>query len=136
MDDLRGFAFPFRIDPASGGVVASTGEKKLRDNLLFVLQAELGERVLRRDYGAGLRGLLQEPTGGAFLALTRSQIVKAITRFEPRVEVVALRVEPGPEPGAIDVDLVYVVRTTQTPERLSTRFGPLGEVRSLPEATP
>jgi Bacteriophage baseplate protein W len=119
MDEPRGFAFPFRIDPSTGGVAASAGDRKLRDNLLLLLQVELGERLLRRDYGAGLGGLLQEPINTPFFALIRSQIARAVARYEPRVEIVELRVEASTDTGEVRADLTYLVRATRTPARAS-----------------
>lgn len=108
-----GFAFPFRIDRDSGAVATTSGESKLRDNLLFLLQVELGERVLDRQYGAGLRGLLYEPQNNAFLGLLKSQIIRAISVGEPRIQPADLQVVAGAEPGSVEVRLLYVVKGSQ-----------------------
>ena len=124
-EDLpSGMAFPFRVDPGTGGVVTSQGPDKLRDNLLFLLQAELGERLLRRDYGAGLRGLVHEPINNPFVGLVKRQIAKAVARFEPRVQIVDLQVGLGAEAGQVEAALIYVVRTTQTTDRLTVTLVP------------
>lgn len=128
--DLRGFGFPFRIDPATGGVAASTGTRKLRDNLRFLLETELGERVLRRDYGGGLRGLVNEPVGTTFFALIKSQLIRAVVQHEPRIELVSLDVRAGAGTGDVEIELHYVERATQTVERLGVRFGPNGFIQN------
>lgn len=136
MDTPNGFAFPFQIDPVSGRVAQSSGSHKIHDNLLLLLQTELGERVLRRQYGAGLRGLLHEPLGSAFFALIKSQILRAIVEHEPRIELVDLVVAPGAGAGEVEVDLLYVVRATRVPERLGLQLGPFGSVVSDAGAMP
>jgi uncharacterized protein len=82
---LRGIAFPFRIDPRSGGVAATEGAPKLSENLQRLLLGRIGERLMLRDYGGGVTQLLQENLNDALVAVARQQVGKAILRFEPRV---------------------------------------------------
>ncbi len=81
---LRGFAFPFRIDPRTGGVAVSDGERKLEENLKHLLLTRIGERVMAREYGGGVTQLLQENVNDGLVAVARHQISRAIVRFEPR----------------------------------------------------
>jgi phage baseplate assembly protein W len=136
VDAPFGFSFPFRIDPATGGVAKSSGARKLRENLLFLLQSEIGERVLRRGFGAGLRGLVHEPMGSAFFALVKGQIIQAIALYEPRIELSGLEVAPGAGPGEVEVTLAYVVRATQSFESMRATLGPLGTAVAGEGGTP
>lgn len=120
----RGFSFPFRIDPDTGGVAVSTGTGKLRDNLLFLLQVDVGERVLQRDYGAGLRRALHEPMAGPFLTLIKARIIQTITQHEPRIELLDVHVDAGMSEGEVVVELLYVERATRAPERLGFTLSP------------
>lgn len=81
----RGFAFPFRIDPLSGGIARAEGPDKLHDNVMQLLQTNPGERVMRRSYGGGLRDLVQDPNDDALRALAQHRIGKALTEHEPRI---------------------------------------------------
>ena len=58
---INGFSIPFRLNPASGGVVAESGGEKLKENIVHILMTRVGERVMRRKYGGGLRELLHDP---------------------------------------------------------------------------
>ena len=89
--DTTGFALPFRI-AAGGGVAVQTGVEKLRDNVVHILFTSLGERVMNRDYGAGLRQLVHDPINDPMLSIVQHQVIKAIALNEPRVEVMALRI--------------------------------------------
>jgi len=82
---LRGIAFPFRIDPRSGGVAATEGPHKLTENLEHLLLSRIGERLMLRDYGGGVSALVQENINDALLTVARNQIAAAILRFESRV---------------------------------------------------
>jgi phage baseplate assembly protein W len=113
-----GFAFPFRFDSGSGVVATSDDDEHIRESLAFLLQTELDERVMRREHGAGLLGLLHAPMNTAFLQLVRHQVGRAVLQHEPRVLLVDLRVSPGEE-GVLEIDLVYAVRRTQRTQRMT-----------------
>ncbi len=81
---LRGFAFPFRIDPRSGSVAATEGPEKLTENLERLLLARVGERLMLPDYGGGASALVQENINDGLIAVARIQIAAAILRYEPR----------------------------------------------------
>lgn len=85
MPELRGFAFPFRIDPRSGGVAVTVGPPKLKENLKHLLLTRIGERLMVREYGGGVTQLLHENINDGLIAVARHQIARAIVRFEPRI---------------------------------------------------
>jgi phage baseplate assembly protein W len=133
-----GFALPFRI-ASGGGVAPQAGVEKLRDNVVHILFTSLGERVMRRDYGAGLRQLVHDPVNDALLSIVQHQVLKAVTQAEPRVDVSAVRVTSqrsgpagaagvaafgGEPPGeAVIVELDFTVRATGQPVSLSVPVG-------------
>ena len=139
IDDLRGFALPFRIGPR-GGVAVETGPEKIRDNIVHILLTGLGERVMRRDYGAGLRHLLHDPINDALVAVVQHQLLKSIAQAEPRVEVTGARVQvyrPGSGEAMADVgtlggeiagdaliaEVEFTIRSTGQPVSLSVPVG-------------
>jgi uncharacterized protein len=132
----RGLALPFRIT-AEGGVAEEAGPAKIRDNVVHILLTGLGERVMRRDYGAGLRHLAHDPINDALLAVVQHQVMKAIAEAEPRVEVDRLRVRAhraGDDGGvgelgreiigdALVAELEFTIRETRQPVSLSVPVG-------------
>lgn len=140
--DPWGIAFPFRIDPATGGVAGAGGAEKIRQNLKHLLLTGIGERVMRRGYGGGIRQLLHDPNNDALRAVVRHRIGEAITKHEPRVELrqVAVtqldgnrvigragaappaRSTPG-EGSQLVAELRYTVRRTGQPGRVAVPLG-------------
>jgi Bacteriophage baseplate protein W len=106
VDDVRGPAFPFAIDPASGGVAVAEGADKLRANLRVLLGTRLGERPMLREYGTRLRSLVHEPNDDVLSSLALDQLREAVLRWEPRVMVVNSRFER--EEGELRLWLDYV----------------------------
>lgn len=116
---VTGFAFPFRIDPATGGVAASRGSDKLRDNVVHIIMTNIGERTMRRSYGAGLRQLVQDPDNQVLWSIIQHQIGKSVGQFEPRVLLQQLTVSQGPDGASVLVHVRYVVRNTQAVQSFS-----------------
>ncbi len=103
---IRGFAFPFRVDSSTGGVAATEGPEKLRENLKHLLLTRIGERVMRRQYGGGVTQLLHENINDGLIAVARHQISKGILRFEPRV--LPQEVAVIPQNGQLYLRITYI----------------------------
>lgn len=120
-EPLRGFSFPFRIDPATGGVAVARDDEKLEQNLIHLLMTNVGERLMRRDYGGGLRQLVHDPINTALVAVVQHQLARAIGRSEPRIMVQDIQVSH--QEGTLRVSLRYVVRRTRQVKQLSVPIG-------------
>lgn len=120
---IMGFAFPFRIDPVTGGVRKQSDDDKLRANVVHILLTNLGERVMRRGYGAGLRHLVQDPNNNALWAIMQHQVGKSIGAFEPRVLVQDVKATQSDDGATVFVSVTYLVRRTQAVQTLSVPIG-------------
>jgi len=120
-EEIFGISSPFRIDPNTGGVALVSGTEKLKENIIHILLTGAGERVMRRDYGAGLRQLVHDPNNEALRAITQHQVAKAVNHWEPRVAVEQVRT--AVDGGSLIVEISYVVRRTQQFQSLSVPIG-------------
>lgn len=119
-EEIRGFSLPFRIDPA-GRVAQAIGPEKLKENIIHILLTGIGERVMRRDYGGGLRQLIHDPNNDALRAIVQHQIGKSVTQFEPRVLVQDVVVTQ--QNGTLIAHLRYIIRETQQLQSVSVPIG-------------
>jgi phage baseplate assembly protein W len=109
-----GWAFPVAADSA-GEAALSAYEADVREAVLIILGTNPGERVMRPDFGAGLSALVFEPIGATTAALVRHRVQDALVRFEPRIDVLDVRVAPAvATTNRLDVDIDYRVRATNT----------------------
>lgn len=120
-EEISGFALPFKIDPNTGQVARLSGTDKLKANIEHILLTGINERVMRRDYGGGLRQLLHDPNNEALRAIAQHQVAKAITRAEPRVALAQVSVQI--DKAMVYIDLHYTVRRTRQQESLSVPIG-------------
>ncbi len=92
----RGFAFPPSVGP-NGRVRFSSGPDNVRESIRIILLTEPGERVMLREFGAGLTRFLHQPNTVATHRQLEDAISRAIGRWEPRVEVEEVSVVGTPE---------------------------------------
>ncbi len=116
----RGLAFPPRLD-ADGRVAWSAGPANIRDAIRVVLMTDPGERVMLPAFGAGLRSFLSEPNVAATHRLIEQRIVHALERWEPRIDVGAVRVRASEhEPQQAVVTVEYVLVAARAPDQVTT----------------
>jgi uncharacterized protein len=88
----RGLAWP--LVPQDGRLPRAQDLARIQQSLVMILETEPGERLMRPDFGCGLRRFLQQPNSGATRAQIEREVVDAITRWEPRIVLHEVRVEP------------------------------------------
>jgi uncharacterized protein len=114
----QGLGFPPRIG-ADGRLVWSSGEDNVRESIRIILLTEPGERLMREEFGCGLRGYLFEPNTVTTRQLIGERITQAIGRWEPRVAVQEVRVDPDDDdPRVVAVSIVFQLVATQAIERI------------------
>ena len=108
-----GWAFPVGLDD-SGEIALVSHEEDIRQAVLLILETELGERVMRPGFGAGLSALAFEPMNTRTIALARHRVQTALVTWEPRIDSVTVTVTAGQGEARLDIDVRYRVRTTNT----------------------
>jgi phage baseplate assembly protein W len=107
-DDVLGMAFPFRIDPRTGGVAVASGEAKIRQNVRLILGTRLGERPMLRDFGTRLAGLVHDPNDDVTSEIAEKQARESLIKWEPRILVTESAVERDTDGGTLQLRLNYV----------------------------
>lgn len=116
MGDFLGRGWSFPIAPGPDGEIATvTGNEDIRQSIWLILDTEPGERVMRPDFGAGLRGLVFEPINVSLVSLIEHRVEQALNQWEPRINVQSVTVNPDEAAsGRLKVEVSYVVRATNT----------------------
>jgi Bacteriophage baseplate protein W len=114
----EGPAFPLRVG-GDGRLTWSRGEDNVRESIRLLLLTEPGERLMREEFGCGLRRFLFEPNTPTSRELIRQRIVQAIGRWEPRVAVETVHVDADEsEPRLVAVTILFQLVATQAQGRL------------------
>jgi phage baseplate assembly protein W len=118
----QGLSFPPRVGP-DGRLAWSVGEDNVRESIRILLMTEPGERLMREAFGCGLRQYLFEPNTVTTHQHIRDSIIHSINRWEPRVIVDDVTVEPNvDEPRCAAITIYFRLVATQTSERLGISF--------------
>src|ERR1700679_2300900 len=106
-----GWAFP-PVVSASGDMATAAYETDIQQSIRIILGTAPGERVMRPDFGAGLKQLIFEPMNTTTAALAQFNVQKALVQWEPRINQVTVTVTPQPQTGCLMIDIRYAVRLT------------------------
>lgn len=118
--------FGFRIS-RTGGIEMVHKHESLRQAILVLLSTRPGERVMRPDYGCDLNRLMFMPNDATTHGLAIHYISRALTRWEPRIDILLLDADSNEiDPARVDIVLEYRVRSTGHGERLSIAYNLMG----------
>ena len=106
-----GWAFPPSAT-AGGDMATAAYETDIQQAIRIILGTAPGERVMRPDFGAGLKTLIFEPMSTTTAALAQYNVQQALVQWEPRIDQVTVTVTPQPATGSLSIDIRYRVRLT------------------------
>lgn len=99
----------------TGGIAMVEEDASVRQAILLLLSTTPGERVMRPTYGCSLNRLIFSPNDQTTAGLAIHFVSQALSRWEPRIQVLRLDAGSNPEsPEILDIHLQYRVRATQT----------------------
>jgi uncharacterized protein len=108
----QGWSFPLALTPA-GEIQLAAHEEDVRQAIRLILATSFGERVMRPDFGAGLRSVLFEPLSTTTMSLVQHHVERALVEWEPRIDLLEVSVEAdNTTVGRLLITLNYRVRST------------------------
>jgi phage baseplate assembly protein W len=106
-----GWKFPIKVN-AKGGLSYSSGATRIQDAIWIVLSTALGERIMRPNFGAGVTDYVFQSNSEVVQTQLAAAVSAALTKWEPRIELVNLTVQQGTEPSQVLASIDYRIRTT------------------------
>lgn len=98
------------------------GNNSVRDVLWNILLTSPGERLMRPEFGAGIKQFIHQPNNETTRRLIADLALKAIQKWEPRINVLNLSVETSLESlNQVTLRLLYQIK--QTGEESSLQLG-------------
>lgn len=118
----RGWRFPVRPG-ARGGLVWSSAEQDIEEAIWIILGTAPGERQMLPRFGCGIHRYVFAPNSAATRSSIAGDVRTALSTWEPRIDLVDVRVEGTPdEPARLLVRIDYRVRTTNALHNLVYPF--------------
>ncbi|TBL29701.1 hypothetical protein EYA84_23980 [Verrucosispora sp. SN26_14.1] len=104
---------------AAGGLAMTDGDETVRQALFLLLSTTPGERLMRPGYGSRLHRLVFAPNNDTTAGLAIHYVRAAVTRWEPRIDVLDVDAGPDPDdPWRLVIRLDYRIRASLTPGQL------------------
>jgi phage baseplate assembly protein W len=117
-----GWAFPPCVGSDGGNAIVMY-EDDVRQSIRIILGTDKGERVMRPNFGAGLRSFVFGPMSSTALQRVKTRVQDALTTWEPRIDVMQVKVTIDPsERSKLLIDITYRVRSTNTLQNLVFPF--------------
>ena len=115
----RGLCFPPRVDPATGRFVMAEAEEDIKQSIYLILMTRKGERAMLPGFGSRIHEYVFELPDQAAENLIATEIVDALTTWEPRIVDTTAEVdESGAREGRLVFNIHYTVRDTNNPNNL------------------
>ena len=111
-----GWSFPPTFNLSEKTVEMVSDEEDIRQSLHILLSTNLGERILRSDYGCEINTMPFETITVTFLTKVKRIIEKAITMHEPRITLdnIFFTNPNKMVEGMINIQIHYTIRATNS----------------------
>jgi phage baseplate assembly protein W len=110
-----GLIFPIRF--TDGSITPDTLEDSIISSIKNILAYDPNQRAYMDDFYGGIYRYLQEPNVTDNVARIEELVIRAITRFEPRVSIVKVTV--GNTNETVEISLEVIINETQRPLEIS-----------------
>lgn len=109
-----GWKYPLQRNQ-DGTITLSRYEDDVREAIWIILSTAPGERVMRPDFGCGIYDYVFAPNDTHTAGLVRFHVEDALTRWEPRIDLQEVQVQPDPrDPALLLISIEYTVRSTDS----------------------
>jgi len=99
------------------------GDSKIEQSIRLILATSPGERPMRPDFGCNLRAFVFDPADARTAGLIAREVGRALQRWEPRIDLRDVAVDPHPDdPSALVISVSYTARATNDPRNLVFPF--------------
>jgi phage baseplate assembly protein W len=106
-----------------GGLAISRYDRDIEQSIVIILSTARGERVMRPEFGSGIHDFIFAPYNATTAGLLAYHVQESLARWEPRIEVTGVDVEPVPgDSSQIMIDIRYVVKGTNDERNLVYPF--------------
>lgn len=109
-----GWSWPVAVDE-SDRIALSRFEDNIRQSIVLIIRTTRGERQMRPELGCDLHTLVFAENNMTTAGLAAFYVEQALTRWEPRIELISVQAAPDTEAGnRLLVEIEYRVIATNT----------------------
>lgn len=118
-----GWSFPPRFMESTDGLELSHNEQDIAESIFILLSTTPGERVMNPKYGCDLQSMVFSTMSNSNKTRIEDMINMAILYFEPRIRVVAIKIEsPDQLNGKLEINITYDIKGTNSRKNMVYPF--------------
>jgi phage baseplate assembly protein W len=118
----RGWRFPLLPD-GGGGLGYTEADDNVEQSLRILLLTRVGERVMRGNFGTRIPEFVFKPGSQQHLRAIEREVDRAVTAWEPRVDLLDVSAEQDPvDEVRVVVSVSYRVRRSNSRQNLVFPF--------------
>ena len=115
----------FKLNPLSGDLIALKNETAIARSIRNLVLTDKGERFFADDLGSRVNSILFELVDDISANAIKEEIITTIETYEPRVELISVKVNPDYDNNSLAVAIRYqIVGIDATIQQLSFALQP------------
>lgn len=118
----KGWTFPVLPSNNTRQIELVEGFENVRKSIWIILETEPGERIMRPDFGCGLRRYLMKPNTPATRAMIRRDVERAVGYWEPRIRLKQVDVSGTDDPALVLIHIHFLHTRDNSPGNLVYPF--------------
>jgi phage baseplate assembly protein W len=115
----KDFDLNMRSNPATGKLFIKKNDESIKQALKNLLLTDMYERPFRSDFGSGIRNTLFELYTVSTESDLRYAIETAIENYEPRIDLLDIRLLGDPDENALTITIVFRTKNSSDTAEMS-----------------
>ena len=107
--EFKDISMSFETNPLNDDLIALKNSSAIARSIRNIVFTQPGEKFFNPDFGSRITESLFENMDEVSALATRDEIENSITRFEPRVNVIEVKVIPNFEANEMNATIVYEI---------------------------
>ena len=124
----RGFkdiSMSFEVNPINSDIIGVKNDTAIARSIRNLVLTTPGERFFNEDLGSGVSEVLFDTVDDISSAVIRDEIEQTIVRFEPRVKLQDVKVDPDYDNNEFNVTITYdIIGADALPQQLNFALQP------------
>ena len=122
---FKDISMSFEVNPINSDLIGVKNDTAISRSIRNLVLTTPGERFFNEDLGSGVSQLLFDTVDDISAAVIRDEVEQTIIRFEPRVKLQDVAVEPNYDNNEFDVTVSYdVIGIDALPQQLNFALQP------------
>ena len=115
----------FEVNPITDDIIGVKNETAIARSIRNLVLTTPGERFFNEDLGSGVSEVLFDTVDDISSAVIRDEIEQTIVRFEPRVKLQDVKVDPDYDNNEFNVTVTYdIIGIDALPQQLNFALQP------------